>query len=296
MPSHTTTTLLSHHGDSSCRQYALFFHGLTPLWSLFTPLIFAIIASVLTHWIRSITPGIDVGIKPSIEVTPPTPSDDVEATAIPDLTTSTESSTEDQPPPYQPPAQDSTPAPAPTSTPTPPKVPRTSAGRFVMGSAIFLSIIASLFFSAVALQALIFCQHWSPVSILPRIIYWTIFIIPSCWATVGACCWLMLLRDLWGPGMRKKFPISETAILYGLTCTLISPFILVGFVLGGGAVKAIEACQRRFCGDALEDEREEIEESVELQEGPRMEVHAESPEGSGSGEEERVGLIAGVEK
>ncbi len=96
--------------------------------------------------------------------------------------------------------------------------------------------------------------------------------------------------------MRKKFPISETAMLQGLFGILISPFIAVGFVFGGGAVKAIEACQRHFCGDALEEEREEIEESVELQEGPRMEDHTESAERSGSGDEERVGLIAGAEK
>jgi hypothetical protein len=47
----------------------------------------------------------------------------------------------------------------------------------------------------------------------------------------------MLLRDLWGPGVRKKFPIQESALLYGLFCALISPFILIGFVFGGGAVK-----------------------------------------------------------
>ena len=57
-------------------------------------------------------------------------------------------------------------------------------------------------------------------------------------------------------------------------------------------VKAIESCQRRFCGDALE----ESEESVELREDPRMDDRIESTEGSGSGEEERVGLIGGVEK
>ena len=109
----------------------------------------------------------------------------------------------------------------------------------------------------------------------------------------------MLLRDLWGPGMRKKFPFSETAVLWGLTCVLISPLILVGFVLsglGGVVVRAIEACQRRFCGDALEEEREDSQESLELQEGPSMEGQAQSTERVGSGEEERAGLIAGVEK
>jgi hypothetical protein len=296
MRSHSTTTIVSHHNDRTCRQYALFFHGLTPLWSLFTPLFFAIIASVLTSWIRSIPPGLENGTKPNIEVTPPTPIDDVEATAIPDsYTSSTDNGTEEQPPPYQPPVQE-TATPASASTPTPPKVPRSSAGRFVMGTAIFLAIIASLFLGALALQALIFCQHWSPVSMFPRIIYWAVFSISCCWATVGASCWLMLLRDLWGPGMRKKFPISETAMIYGLVYALLCPIILVGFVFGGGAIKAIELCQRRFCGDALEEEREESEESVELRERLRMEDRSGLAEGSGSGEEERVGLIGGVEK
>lgn len=130
----------------------------------------------------------------------------------------------------------------------------------------------------------------------PRVIYWVVFGIPCGWTTVGASCWLMLLRDLWGPGARKKFPIQESALIYGLFCALLSPFILIGFVFGGGAVKAIEACQRRFCGDALEDEGDESEESIELREGSRMEDRTGLREGSGSGEEERIGLIGGVEK
>jgi hypothetical protein len=264
------------------------------MWSLFTPLFFVIIASVLTSWMRSIPPGLENGTKPNIEVTPATPIDDVEASAIPDsLPARTENGTEEQPPPYRPQAQE-TAILAPPSTPNPPKVPRSSAGRFVMGTAIFLAIIACLVLGALALQALILCQHWSPVSIFPRIIYWAVFSVPCGWATVGACCWVMLLRDLWGPGIRKKLPISETAMLYGLFCALLSPFILVGFVFGEGATKAIELCQRRFCGDALEEE--EGEESVELREGPRMEDSTVIAEGSGGREEERVGLIGGVEK
>jgi hypothetical protein len=237
MRSHSTTTNAPHHSDPACRQYALFFHGLTPMWSLFTPLIFAIIASVLTSWIRPIPPDKEKGTKPNIEVTPPTPINDVEATAIPDPTTaSAENGTEEQPPPYQPPLHEASTL-ALTSTPKPPKVPRSSAERFVMGTTILLAIIASIFLGALALQAVIFCQHWSPVSIFPRVIYWGIFGIPCGWATVGASCWLMLLRDLWGPGVRKKFPIRESALIYGLFYALLSPFILIGFVFGGGAVK-----------------------------------------------------------
>ena len=237
MRSHSTTTNAPHHNDPACRQYALFFHDLTPTWSLFTPLIFATIASVLTSWIRPIPPGKENRTKPNIEVTPPTPINDVEATAIPDSTTAgADNGTEEQPPPYQPPVQETSTL-ALTSTPKPPKVPRSSAGRFVMGTAIFLAIIASLFLGALALQAVIFCQHWSPVSMFPRVIYWVVFGIPCGWATVGASCWLMLLRDLWGPGVRKRFSIQESALIYGLFCALLSPFILIGFVFGGGAVK-----------------------------------------------------------
>jgi len=77
---------------------------------------------------------------------------------------------------------------------------------------------------------------------------------------------------------------------------LTAPFVFVMFVVGGSAVKAVEACQRRFCGDALEEEREEGEEGVELEQGLRMEGGVGSAEGSGSGEEERIGLIGGIEK
>jgi hypothetical protein len=263
------------------------------MWSLFTPIIFAIIASILTSWIRSVTLGIDDGTKSNTEVTQPTPGNDVEATAIPDATESTNSGTEDQPPPYQPPEQE-TPTPAQVPNPTQPKVKRSSAHAFVMGTAMFLSIIASLFLGASALQSIIFCEHWSPVSLFPRIFYWAVFSIPCLWATVGASCWLMLLRDLWGPEMRKRLPIKETALIYGLVCVLVAPFAFVVVVIGGGLVKAVETCQRWFCGDALE-EADESEESVELQEGP-TEDRLESTGGSGSREEERVGLIGGVEK
>jgi len=46
----------------------------------------------------------------------------------------------------------------------------------------------------------------------------------------------------------------------------------------------------------LEDEGDESEESIELREGSRMEDRTGLREGSGSGEEERIGLIGGVEK
>ena len=89
-------------------------------------------------------------------------------------------------------------------------------------------------------------------------------------------------------------PISESAMIIGLFAVIFAPFMLVGYIVGGGAVKAVEACQMRFCGDALE--KEEQEESFELEEGLRMGEGVEPAGGSGSRGEERAGLMSGIEK
>jgi hypothetical protein len=264
------------------------------MWILFGPLFFAILSSLLTGWIRSITPGLDAGTKANVDVTRPIASNDVEATAIPDSGNSDPDA--EDPPPYQPPAQEVTPSPALVPALNVPKVKRSSAQSFVMGTALLLGIMASLFLAGLAMQALIFCGPWSPVSFFLRIVYWIVFSIPCLWASVGVSCWLMLLRDLWGPAMKKRLPLKETGLIYGLFCVLFAPFAFVMFVVGGGAVKAVEMCQRRFCGDALEDEVEEGEEVLELEQGLRMEGGAGSAEGNRSGEEERIGLMGGIEK
>jgi len=70
--------------------------------------------------------------------------------------------------------------------------------------------------------------------------------------------------------------------------------------LGMGCVKAVETCQSRFCGDALEEEREERvrleREGVELRE--REGTDEREANGSGcdneSRDEESVGLMAAV--
>lgn len=53
--------------------------------------------------------------------------------------------------------------------------------------------------------------------------------------------------------MKRKYPIKEHAIAFTLWCIALSPFILLWTVFGVGSVKAVEACQRIFCDDALED-------------------------------------------
>jgi hypothetical protein len=92
--------------------------------------------------------------------------------------------------------------------------------------------------------------------------------------------------------MRKRLPIKETALIYGLAY-VVPPFAFVVVVIGGGLVKVVEMCQRGFCGDAL-DEADESEEIVELQDP--AEDRLGSTGESESREEERAGLIAGVEK
>jgi hypothetical protein len=60
-----------------------------------------------------------------------------------------------------------------------------------------------------------------------------------------------------------------------------------------GLITAIESCQRKFCSDALEEDDEDVEHGTELAQGSGSHVE-EDGEGSGSREEESVGLIAAM--
>ena len=123
----------------------------------------------------------------------------------------------------------------------------------------------------------------------------------------------MLVRDLWGPKMREKYPFKEDAILQGtvvgVLCAIALPFMAVGM----GMVKCVEGAQRAWCGDALLDEEERGEGGVEIGELVRVEesvaeaetegiaVEGENGEGSEGRVEseehgENVGLIRGMEK
>jgi len=90
--------------------------------------------------------------------------------------------------------------------------------------------------------------------------------------------------------MRKKVKIPYYIVPWSLLLAVMVPPVLVY----GGAkllVKAVEAAQRRFCEDALIEEREE---DLELAAGrPRVEVVNEAGEGSSAGvAEETVALMA----
>jgi len=94
--------------------------------------------------------------------------------------------------------------------------------------------------------------------------------------------------------MRKKVPIPYYIVPWSLLLAAMFPFVLVFMAVLGLAkllVKAVESCQRRFCEDALIEEREEDVELVVGQ--PRMDVGNEAGEGSSAGAaEETVALMA----
>jgi hypothetical protein len=133
-----------------------------------------------------------------------------------------------------------------------------------------LCIIISLFLAGLGLQTIIFCGRWSPISMFLRVVDWLVFSIPCLWASMGACCWLILLRDLGEAGMRKRLLIKETALIYGICFVLVAPFAFIMFVVA--------------------------QESVELGEGLRMDDTTEMREGSGSRGEETMRLVGGIEK
>ena len=93
--------------------------------------------------------------------------------------------------------------------------------------------------------------------------------------------------------MRKKVKIPYYIVPWSLVLAVMVPFVLVFGIVFGVAkllVKAVESCQRRFCEDALIEEREE---DVELAGQPTVEVVNEAGEGSSAdAAEETVALMA----
>lgn len=280
MPTHKATEKL--WNAQNCHQYASFFHNLPGLYPFWLMLLLHIVIVILTAILRSITPGL--GGK-AATVAPA--SSDVEVTAIPNTQTDVvaeESSAADEPPPYQPPATE-------TATPAPPtpKIKRSSAHSFVVGSAVFVPVLTSLIFLALDIQAVIFCSTFSPVSTFPRIINWVLYSLTCLWASTGVSCWMMLFRDLWGPGMKEKYPIREGYIAIRIVSLPLVPFIMIGM----GLVNAIQACQRRFCSDALEEESEDAEQGIELGQESLPNVD-EDGEASESRDEESMGLMTAM--
>lgn len=123
----------------------------------------------------------------------------------------------------------------------------------------------------------------------------------------------MLFRDLFGKRTAKKYPFPEYLLLKYLAIVVFGPLILLaiaGTVVGMGCIAALERCQGRWCPDAVDEvesgDGDAGREEVGLEMG-NMDVRARNEvqtglegeeEGSGSQvrDEERVGLIQGVEK
>lgn len=270
--------------DQNCRQYASFFHNLSDPFPVLLMIFLHIVTSCLTGGIRSITPG--VGDEPVAPAATP-PVGDVEATAIPNTQTpeaQAEGSSSDEPPPYQPPAAETaTPA---TAAPPAPKVKRSSAHLFVVGSGLFMALLTSLVFLGLDIQAVVFCTSFSPISIFPRIIFWGLYSLMCLWASTGVACWMILFRDLFGPAAKKKYPITEGFFVVWVFALPMTPFVVIGMAL----VHAIESCQRKFCSDALEEDNEDAEQGTELEQGSGSNVE-EDGEASGNRDEESVALI-----
>jgi hypothetical protein len=236
-------------------------------------------------YIRSITPGVDANpFKKSAEqnkAEAAAKSEDVEATALPETSTTDtdlegEVMEEEEPPAYQPPE--------PVVEEKKPKKKFTSAQAFVISTFLLAPLIFMFFLAGLAVQSLVYCQFWSPVPIGARIFWWILFSFPCLFATTAISCWAMLFRNLFGKKVRERFYFNEGVILMGMFFLICGPFIAVWVIVGEGMVKVVESCQRRCCPGGLEDEEE-----LEMERG-----HVES---SASDEaEERTGFLEAMDK
>jgi hypothetical protein len=255
-----------------CLHNALFLHSQgesAPF--LFIPMNIAV--AFITAIIRRLTPRDDTHRATTATI------NDIETTAIPADREEGSASNSDEPPPYQPRSAEEIRR-ARWSAKTSKLSP---AQLFVLVSHLFFVLLVLVFLLALMIQSLTFCMEIvSPIPIPVRIILWLLYTLNCFWASRGAMCWIMLLRNLWGPTAKKRFPMTETSLAW-LT---VKPVVM----LGKGAAKAIELCQRRFCADALGEESEaEVELSLEIGQSEL----SDGDEASGEGEE-RVGLMHGM--
>ncbi|KAB8292279.1 hypothetical protein EYC80_008021 [Monilinia laxa] len=189
------------------------------------------------------------------------------------------------------------------------KTVKKAAEQFVKGTLIFCQLVLILFLQALAIQYFIYCdghRHKKKASSGWVIFYWTISSPMYLGATSSFLCWVILFRDLWGPGAKKKIPIDPSCvwmILFSLIVTAISLVVMI--VRGGykGLIWCVENCQRGFCGGAAEEKGEELET---MEEGRRTvngkeRVGAEGYRGGSRNrnigeeaeDEETVGLVNG---
>lgn len=268
-----------------CRSHALFMYALADAWPILLFILLHCVAASLTGFILKVTPR-----EPSTQITVSTTSD-VESTAIPTAAVSGhggEEVTSDEPPPYPAPFENPPPAPEP-AVPTASKTKRSSAHEFVVGTSLFVALITVLFILALDIESLIYCMGPSVTGTSGKVVLWGSYSLQCLWCSMGATCWAMLLRNLWGPQMKKKYPFTAEALLLAVFVVPATPI----FMLGMGCIKMIECCQGIFCGSALEEEREELGQSLELQEGVTLGTQL-GAEDSECREEERVGLMNAI--
>ncbi|KAL3423024.1 hypothetical protein PVAG01_04771 [Phlyctema vagabunda] len=280
-----TTPWARNQNSTACVKGALFFRGNSAAMLILLPMALAGLSIFLTAMVRKVTPESSRSTKSKKEESQPT-TERSEATSSPGLSPA-ETET-DQPPPYDPEAVTTEPE------PTVPKTPRTktsSAQNFVVGSALFFSNIFVLVLGGLSVQAVIHCAPWSPLHPIFAFMWWAVYTVVTWFASFGAMCWLMLLRDLWGPRMIKRYPIEENAMLILVIGVVISPFFLLGTV----SIKGIEWLQRRFCADDIEEDGD-MENGVELREAHGLSGGDHSERDGPAIAEERLGLIGGMEK
>ncbi|ESZ90450.1 hypothetical protein SBOR_9170 [Sclerotinia borealis F-4128] len=187
-----------------------------------------------------------------------------------------ESGSRNPPPPYESSASNTQPqflgpvpatAPIPTST----KSVKKPSEQFVKETLIFCLLMIDLFFQALAIQQLTYCdddnRDKKKLSKGWVILWWSLCSPLYLGAFSSLLCWAILFRDLWGADSKKRFPIDPSCVwmfLFGLVVTAISSPAIIATRSYMGLVWCVESCQRGFCGgNAEEDEGEELESMEE---------------------------------
>ena len=291
---------------AACHKNALFFGDIPGAYAIAICFVLSgsVVSQRLTDRLACITPGVySDGKKDEPAST---------SSTAPDAETHSPSLDEEQPPPYQP-SQATTTVIASETSGSKPKVKRSSAHLFVVGSLLLLLNAIMLFFYSLSIQYMIFCREdeedkidsdhwwsrWGPIML------WTAIGITTLTGTRALMCWLILLRNLWGPGMAEKYPINSGAVFWGIFYVIISPFWLFCLLRqaaakGASAIveqlaKVVESCQRHLCPGALEEVDGQEARAVLLEDKIRgLDGHIR--EVSNVEDEQKEGLMFGMEK
>ncbi|KAI9651128.1 hypothetical protein NHQ30_001165 [Ciborinia camelliae] len=156
--------------------------------------------------------------------------------------------------------------------PIPTKPAKKPAEQFVKGTIIFSLLVVDLFFQALAIQYFTYCnsdnRDKGQLSNGWGIFLWTLCSPLYLGAFSSFLCWVILFRDLWGPGAKKKLPLDPSCMWMFLLGLLVAAIALpIITVKGGyrGLIWCVEICQKGFC--AAEEEGEELEN---MEEGRRI--------------------------